>query len=80
MLVVLLLLPLSLAVEDGEFNHGEGSGCGGSPGSSSSGRGGRGGVGQRLAAKAAGNKSVDGCMTACDDKSGWWTTAQQPIK
>ncbi len=31
-----------------------------------------------MAAKAAGNKSVDGCMTACDDKSGRWKTTQQP--
>jgi hypothetical protein len=29
MLVVVLLLPLSLAMDDSEFNHGGGSGCGG---------------------------------------------------
>jgi hypothetical protein len=31
MLVVLLLLPLSLAMEDGEFDHGGGGGSGGGP-------------------------------------------------
>jgi hypothetical protein len=31
MLVVLLLLPISLAVDDGEFNHCGGSGGGGGP-------------------------------------------------
>ena len=31
-----------------------------------------------LSAKAAGNESVDGRMTACDDKIGQWTTTQQP--
>ncbi len=31
MLVVLLLLPLSLAMEDGKFNHGGGGGGGGGP-------------------------------------------------
>ncbi len=40
----------------------------------------RGGGGWRLASKAAGNKSVDGCMTACNDKSRRWITMQQPTK
>jgi hypothetical protein len=31
-----------------------------------------------LSAKAAGNESVDGRMTACDDEIGRWTTTQQP--
>jgi hypothetical protein len=31
MLVVLLLLPLSLAMDDGEFDHGGGGGGGGGP-------------------------------------------------
>ncbi len=31
-----------------------------------------------MAAKAASNKSIDGCMMACDDESGWRTTTQQP--
>jgi hypothetical protein len=65
MLVVVLLLPLSLAMDDGEFDHGGGGGSGGSSGSGSGGGG-----GQQLVAKAAGNKSVDSHMTACDDKSG----------
>jgi hypothetical protein len=30
-----------------------------------------------LAAKVAGNESINGCMTACDDKSRRWTTRQQ---
>jgi hypothetical protein len=50
MLVVVLLLPLSLAMDDGEFDHGGGGG-----GSSS---GGGGGGGQQLVAKAAGNESI----------------------
>jgi hypothetical protein len=33
-----------------------------------------------LAAKLAGNESVDCCMTACNDKSGRRTTTQQPTK
>ena len=35
-------------------------------------------VEDNLSAKAAGNESVDGCMTACDDKIGRRTTTQQP--
>jgi hypothetical protein len=31
-----------------------------------------------LAAKVAGNKSVDGCMMACNDKSEWQKIMQQP--
>jgi hypothetical protein len=33
-----------------------------------------------LAAKVAGNKSIDSCMTACNNKSGWrkTTTTNQP--
>ncbi len=31
-----------------------------------------------LSVKAAGNESVDGCMTACDDEIGRQTTTQQP--
>jgi hypothetical protein len=45
-----------------------------------SGSGGGGGGGRRLVAKAAGNKSINGCMTTCNDKSGRWTTMQQPTK
>ncbi len=33
-----------------------------------------------MAAKAAGNKSIDSCMTACNDKSGWQkATNNQPM-
>ncbi len=46
----------------------------------SCGSGGRGGGGQRLAAKMAGNKSVDSRMTACNDESRRRTTTQQPTK
>jgi hypothetical protein len=67
MLVVLLLLPLSLAVDNSEFNHGGG-------GSGSSRGGGSGG--QQLVAKAAGNESVGGCTMVCNDKSVWQTTTQ----
>jgi len=50
-------MPLSLAIDDNEFD----TGCGG---------GGGGGGGRQLSAKAAGNESVDGRMTACDDELG----------
>ncbi len=38
------------------------------------------GISCQLAARAAGNKSIDVCMTVCNDKSGWRqrTTMQQP--
>jgi hypothetical protein len=65
MLVVVLLLPLSLSMYDSEVDHGCGSG---------------GGSGRQLLAKAAGNESVNGRMTACDDKIGWRTTTHQPTK
>ena len=35
-------------------------------------------VEDNLSAKAAGNESVNGCMTACDDEIGRRTTTQQP--
>jgi hypothetical protein len=83
--VVLLLLPCSFTVDDGEFDHGGGGGGGGGlaarqPGGSGSGRGGGGGGGLQLVAKAAGNKSVNGRMMSCNDKSGRQTTMQQPTK
>jgi hypothetical protein len=53
--VVPLLLPLSLVMDDGEFNHSGGSGSGSGSG---------GGSGQRLVAKASGNKSINNRMTA----------------
>ncbi len=36
------------------------------------------GSGQQLTSKATKNKSVNGCTTACYDKSGRQTTMQQP--
>ncbi len=65
-LVVLLLFLFSLAMDDGDFDHGGGSGRRWWPGGSSSG-----GNGQQLVAKAAGNKSIDGCMMACNDDNRW---------
>ena len=35
-------------------------------------------VEDNLSAKAAGNESIDGRMTTCDDKIGWQKTMQQP--
>ncbi len=58
MLAVVLPLPLSLSMYDGEFDDSGGGGSGG----------GGGGGGRQLLAKAAGNKSVNGPITACDDK------------
>ncbi len=47
-------------------------------GGSGSGSNGSGGGGLKLAAKAAGNKSVDGHMTACNDKSRQQIITHQP--
>jgi hypothetical protein len=75
MLAMVLLLPLSLAMDNGEFNHDGGSGGGGGP------------VAVAAAAVAAvaavdnnlrRNKSINGHMTACNDKQGWQKTTQQP--
>ena len=68
MLVVVLLLPLSLSMYDGEFNYSGGGGGGGGPvvavvavvAAVAA-------VGDNYRQKAAGNQSVDGRMTACDD-------------
>ena len=76
MLVVLLLLPLSSPVYDGEFDHGGGGGgCGGQTAAAVAAVE---VVEDNLSAKAAGNESVDGRMTACDDEIGRRTTTQQP--
>jgi hypothetical protein len=76
MLVVVVLLPLSSPVYDGEFDHGgDGGGCGGQTAAA---------VAavemaeDNLSVKAAGNESVDGRMTACDVEIGRRTTTQQP--
>jgi hypothetical protein len=76
MLVVVVLLPLSSPVYDGEFDHGGGrGGCGGQTAAAVAAVA---AVEANLSAKAAGNKSVDGRMMACDDEIGWRTTTQQP--
>ncbi len=73
MLLVMMLLPLSLPMYDGEFDHGGGGdGCGGQAAVAVA------AVEDNLSAKAAGNESVDGRMTACDDKIRRQTTMQQP--
>ncbi len=74
--MVVLLLPPSLAIYDGEFDHGGG-------GEGSGGLVAAAGVlvvvvDDNWQQEAAGNESVHGCMTACDDKNGRWTIMQQP--
>ncbi len=76
--MVLLLLPISSAVDDGEFDHRGGGGGGGGPAAAAAAAGAAVEDGWRQ--KAAGNKSVDGRMTACNDESGRRTTTQQPTK
>jgi hypothetical protein len=79
MLVVVLLLPLSSPVYDGEFDHGGGGGgCGGQTAAAVAAVAAVEAVEDNLSAKAASNKSVDGRMTACDDEIGRRTTTQQP--
>jgi hypothetical protein len=73
MLVVVMLLPLSSPMYDGEFDHGGGGGgCGSLAAVAVE------AVEDNLSAKAAGNESVDGRMTACDDEIGRRTTTQEP--
>ena len=77
MLVVVVLLPLSSPMCDGEFDHGGGGGGGcGRPAAAAVAA--VEAVEDNLSAKAAGNESVDGRMTACDDEIGRRTTTQQP--
>jgi hypothetical protein len=74
MLVVVLLLPLSSPMYDGEFDHGGGGGgCGGPAAVAVAAVE---AVENNLSVKAAGNESIDGRMTACDDNIGWRTTTQ----
>ena len=76
MLLVVVLLPLSLLVCDSEFGHGGGrGGCGSQTAVAVAGVE---ALEDNLSAKAAGNNSVDGRMTACDDEIRWRTTTQQP--
>jgi hypothetical protein len=75
--VVVLLLPLSLAMDDGEFDHGGGGGGGGGPAAASA---------AAVAAVAVAavdndwrcNESIDCHMMACNDKCGRQKTTQQP--
>ena len=77
LVVVVVLLPLSSPMCDGEFDHGgSGGGCGGPAAAAVAAVE---VVEDNLSAKAAGNESVDGRMTACDDEIGRRTTTQQPI-
>ncbi len=78
MLVVGLLLSLSLSMYNGELDHGGGGGGVGGSAAGSCGGGGSGGSGRQVLVKAAGNKSVDGRMTACDDEIRRRTITQQP--
>jgi hypothetical protein len=76
MLLVVVLLPLSSPMYDGEFDHGGGGGgCGGPVAAAVAAVE---AVEDNLTVKAAGSKSIDGRMTACDDEIGRRTTTQQP--
>ena len=77
MLVVVVLMPLSLPMYDGEFDHGGGGGgCGGPVAAAVAAVAAVEAAEDNLLAKAAGNKSVDGRMTACNDEIGRRTTSQ----
>ena len=67
---MLLIITLSLPMHDGEFDHGGGGGSCGGPAARRQRRWPVEAVEDNLSAKAAGNKSVDGHMTACDDEIG----------
>ena len=60
-----MLLPLSSPMYDGEFDHGGGSG--GPVAAAVAAAAAVEAVEDNLSAKEAGNESVDGRMTACDD-------------
>ena len=64
MLVVVVLLPLSSPMYDGEFDHGGGDG---GPAAVAVAAAAAAAVEDNLSAKVARNESVDGRMTACDD-------------
>ena len=79
MLVVVVLLPLSSPMYDIEFDHGGGGGgCGGPVAAAVAAVAAVEAAEENLSAKAAGNKSVDGRMMACDDEIGWRTLTHQP--
>ena len=76
MLVVVVLLPLSSPVYDGEFDHGGGGGgCGGQSAVAVAAVE---AVEDNLSAKAAGNESVDGRMTAMTKSDGGQQHNNQP--
>ena len=63
-----MLLPLSLPMYDGEFDHGGGGGGGGPAAAAvAAAAAAVEAVEDNLLEKAVGNESVDGCMIACDD-------------
>jgi len=63
---------------DGDFDHGGGGGGCGGPAAWWQRRWPVEAAEDNLSAKVAGNESIDGRMTACDDKTGRGTTTQQP--
>ena len=72
MLVVVLLLPLSSPMYDGEFDHdGGGGGCCGPVAAAVA-------AAEAAAAAVEAVEDNDGRMTACDDEIGRRTTMQQP--
>ena len=79
MLVVVMLMPISLPMYDGEFDHGGGGGgCGGPAAAAVAAMAAVEAAEDNLSAKAAGNESVDGRIMACDDEIGLRTKMQQP--
>ena len=60
-----MLLPLSLPMYDGEFDHGGGGG--GPAAAAVAAAAAVEAVEDNLLERAVGNESVDGCMIACDD-------------
>ncbi len=63
----------AIGMNDGDFDHGGGGGSCGGPAVAAVEA-----VEDNLSAKAAGNESVDGRMTACNDEIGRQKTMQQP--
>jgi len=79
MLLVVVLMPLSLPMYDGEFDHGGGGGgCGGPAAAAVAAVAAVEAAEDNLLVKATGNKSVDGRMMACDEEIGRRTKTQQP--
>ncbi len=72
-----MLLPLSYPMYDDEFDYDGGGGGSGGPAAAAVAA--VEAVEDNLSAKAASNESVDGRMTACNDKIGQQTTTQQPV-